>query len=225
MTETPNDVPQGVTGVIAQTLPAFTQQMRGVVPIHVLRELLIWSIATRRELDRWEAHVAEITLLGFAKEKLSGRLNWETSTERHFTFVAARNMVRALNLVAPDLVDQHVKDTLRAVRNVLEHWDDYMPIFNVTPRASIPRKGFSAGTWFSEHHEGSPFSAWAWNSSTGPKLLQKFPASDLRAALDAVDRWVLEQDPVFAEYIPPVVPSPWFGPEAGRDQWWPKPHP
>ena len=160
-------------------------------PIYVLRELLLWSVACRRQLDRWEACVAEITRLGFANEELPGPLVWETSTERHLIFVSARNMIRALDLSDADLVDPHLKDTLRVVRDLHEHWDDYLPIFNRSPRGDIPSNGYAAGNWFAENiAEESPFSIWAWNSRVGPKLLQPMPASDLRDALDAVDLWV-----------------------------------
>lgn len=220
---TPPEAP-GSPGATRQTLPALTQAAKGVVAIDVLRELLLWSIATRPQLDRWEACVAKITLLEVANKRLPGPLIWETSTERHLIFVTAGNMVRALDLVGPEVVDQHLKDTLRVVRNLLEHWDDYMPIFNTRPRRAIPAKGSPAGTWFTESHPegGSPFSIWAWSSQVGPKLLQTMPASHLRDALDAVDLWVVEQQPSFAEFIPPAVSSPWYGPESGRDQWWPK---
>jgi hypothetical protein len=56
------------------------------------RQLLLWTTATRRQLERWERCVAEIVRFGLRDSPLPGQLVWRSETERHFVFVAARNL-------------------------------------------------------------------------------------------------------------------------------------
>src|SRR5712691_9706059 len=40
------------------------------------RELLVWTVATRRQLDRWEAAVSEIVSSGTKQQSPAARLVW-----------------------------------------------------------------------------------------------------------------------------------------------------
>jgi hypothetical protein len=134
-------------------------------------------------------------------------------------FVAARNLVRALDLGASRVVDQGLRNTLLDVRNLLEHWDENMAIFNTTPQGSPTRQ---SERFAATHPDITPYSSFQWDSKVGPKLLPSVAASVVRRALDAVDAWVLGRQPSLEEYVPPSQASPWRGVGWGADQWWPK---
>jgi hypothetical protein len=54
-------------------------------------------------------------------------------------FLAARNLVRAAELAAESSIETPLAETLKDVRDLLEHWDENMPIFNTRPRGVPPR--------------------------------------------------------------------------------------
>lgn len=62
------------------------------------RQRLLWAIATRRQLERWEPIVAEDTRRGLDGSQLDPWDIWSAEVERHFLLVAARNLLRALDL-------------------------------------------------------------------------------------------------------------------------------
>ena len=187
------------------------------------RELLLWAVATRRQLDRWEACVAEIVRLGQA---LPGELVWRSSAERHLVFVSARHLVRATALSNDPPLDAPLSDGITDVRNLLEHWDENAPIFNkwpqVIPEGDAKRRFPSRKRFAEQHPEVTPFSSFAWDSTSGPKLLPTIPAHMLHAALDVVEAAVLQRRPELAEFVSERDPSPWLGEDAGNDRWWPK---
>jgi len=188
----------------------------------IQRQLLLWVTATRRQLQRWEANVAAIVHFGLQSHEPSGRLVWEAEIERHLAFVSARNLLRAIDLAQPHIrVDTGFEEMLRVVRDLLEHWDENMPVFNVHPqRRPAPRR---SGKLFKAKNEGqTPYSAFAWNSIEGPLLIAGVPASMLHSLLDEVEAEVIRDRPEMIEFIPERVPSPWLGESAGEDQWLPR---
>lgn len=198
-------------------------------PLMARRQALFWVVATRRQLDRWEPLVAEFIRHLFSKEKPPGQLVWEAEAERHLALVAARNLVRAVNslpspaaTLSPDLAT-----ALTNVRDLAEHWDENMPVFNVRTwrgRERLTEPRFPSGKKFAAAHpEESPYSQSDWNGKDGPLLAPELPAAMLRHALDDVQRQVLEADPDLARFVPEAVPTPWLGEEAGEDRWWPRP--
>src|SRR5829696_7954983 len=101
----------------------------------VNRQRLVWTVATRRQLERWERIVADIVLEGFADRQPDGADVWSAEIERHFILVAARNLLWALDLKPKsNAITPTVRDELREARDLHEHWNENMPVFNVKPR-------------------------------------------------------------------------------------------
>lgn len=185
------------------------------------RQLLFWSVTTRRQLDRFEACVADLLSIEIRHSQLPGELIWRSEAERHLTLVAAANLARALKLfpeakgAAPELLA-----ILTVMRSVLEHWDAHLPVFQ-DPEAVPERSGKSFAKRFPD---SLPWSSFAWNSHQGPMLLAgQISAAELHEALDELEATVLQRWPSMAEYIPERPPSPWVGGEEPSDRWWPKP--
>jgi hypothetical protein len=103
------------------------------------RQLLFWAIATRSQLERWEVCVAEIISVELQSDKPSGQLIWRSQAEHHFMFLAARNLVRAVEIAAESSIEGTLAENLKDVRDLLEHWDENMPVFNTRPRGVPPR--------------------------------------------------------------------------------------
>jgi hypothetical protein len=186
----------------------------------VSRQRLLWAVATRRQLERWEPLVASVvrpdSIVPDAMTVLSAEI------EHHFALVAARHLIRAMEELPPPMVVP-VDDTLRAEliegRDLHEHWVENMPIFNVTPRAAQPK--YPSGKAFAQRHpEHGPYWWLDWSGKTGARLMPNVPAPVLHELLDAVEAEVLSDDPELADCVPPRAPSPWI--HAGGE-WWPKP--
>ena len=187
----------------------------------VNRQRLLWTVATRRQLERWEPYVAAAVLRGMSRKRLEPADIWSAQIEHHFTLVAARNLLRALELEPPSRVS--VDATMRAEliegRDLHEHWVENLPIFNVSPRKAEPR--YRSGQDFADRHpDRGPYSWLSWNGKTGAHLMPSVPATALHLLLDKVEAEVRADDPELARFVPPRAPSPWIH-ERGR--WWPKP--
>lgn len=121
------------------------------------RQRLLWTIATRRQLERWEPIVAAGVLGSFAKRVLDGADVWSAEIEHHFALIAARNLLHALEL--PPATSVPIDPTLRAEliegRDLHEHWRENLPLFNVNPRPADP-----------SHRSGRDFAA--RNPDRGP---------------------------------------------------------
>jgi len=62
----------------------------------VNRERLLWAVATRRQLERWEPYVAAAV----RDDGLSDdRDIWAAAIEHHFALVAAHHLFQALDLL------------------------------------------------------------------------------------------------------------------------------
>jgi hypothetical protein len=190
----------------------------------VHRQVMSWTVATRLQLDRWEPLVARSAWLNlYEKTQLPGALIWQAQFEHHFLLIACRNLVRALDLaLTPVVVEPNLRADLIAGRDLHEHWDENMPVFNVKPRKAEPPR--RSGQGFAERNPGrGPYWWLGWSSSDGPRVLPNVPASILHDVLDAAQAWVDSERPEMAEYRLPRAPSPWLGPEAGNRRWWPGP--
>jgi hypothetical protein len=188
-----------------------------------MRQVLLWTVATRQALERWEASVATaIRLEAYEKRKPPGRLFWAAEIDRYWTFVAARTVLRALGLIDLQIeVDPELEKAVIQHRDLLEHWDENMPVFNISPRQTTPPRK-SGKEYASDNPDSSPYGQIRWNGSEGPILGFRVPAEKLHRLLDAVQEEVQARSPSLAEYIPSRAPSPWLGKEAGRDRWFPK---
>lgn len=187
----------------------------------VNRQRLLWTIATRRQLERWEPLVAAAVLRGFERRELDDTEIWSAEIEHHFALVAARNLFHALDL--PPSARVSVDPTLRAEliegRDLHEHWRENLPVFNVTPRTAQPR--YPSGKRFAARNpDRGPYSWLSWNGKTGARLLPNVSAAALHDLLDAVETDVLAADASLSRFVPPRAPSPWLYEDG---VWWPKP--
>jgi hypothetical protein len=183
----------------------------------VNRQRLLWTIATRRQLERWEPIVAAVVRDDREPE---GADVWSGEIEHHFALVAARNLLRALDLApaASVSVDPTLRAELTEGRDLLEHWPENLPVFMVTPRSAQPPR--SSGKDFAARNpKRGPYWWLGWSNKTGAQLLPHVSAPALHELLDAVQAEVLMNDDALRRYVPPRAPSPWLH-ENG--EWWPK---
>lgn len=120
---------------------------------------------------------------------------WSGEIEHHFALVAARNLMRALDLAPATSVS--VNPTLRAEliegRDLHEHWPENLPVFNVTPRVAQPR--YPSGKNFADRNpDRGPYWWLGWSNKTGAQLLPHVSAAALHQLLDAVEAEVLAND-------------------------------
>ncbi|MBA3427581.1 MAG: hypothetical protein H0U07_03285 [Actinobacteria bacterium] len=183
------------------------------------RERLVWTVATRRQLERWELLVAAAVREAWADRQLSGADVWSAQIEHHFTLVAARHLLHALDLDPATSVS--VNPILRAEliegRDLHEHWPENMPVFNVRPRVAEPQ--YRSGKDFAARNpDTGPYDWLEWSNQTGAQLLPHVSAPALHELLDAVEAEVLGRDATLSKYVPPRVASPWLH---KNGEWWP----
>jgi hypothetical protein len=185
----------------------------------VNRQRLLWMIATRRQLERWEPIVAEGVRRAVAGRQLDDVDIWSAEIEHHFTLVAARHLIEALAFdpAASVPVDPTVRDELVEGRNLHEHWRENLPVFNVTPRAQAPRR--SGRDFAARNPDRGPYWWLGFDHKSGALLLPHVGAPALHQLLDAVEAEVLSEDPSLATFMPPRAPSPWIHEDG---EWWPK---
>ena len=189
-------------------------------PVMQRRQVLLWAVAARRQLDRWEPLVIEhLNRLYKDRPSITPERIWQGEAEHHFAIVAFDHMLEALKLWPNSVVmPPVVRDEMAEVRDLATHWIDNMPIFNSRPRPREPThntgKAFAA-----RNPKQSPFNWWSWNSGRGALLTPHVSASDAREAIRAVQEAVLAEDPELAPYVPPKVPPAWL-PDADGN-WWP----
>jgi hypothetical protein len=186
------------------------------------RQRLVWAVATRQQLARWEPLVAEFVAASFKRAAQVPEPDiWRAEYEHHFALVAARNLIRALDLrPIPGL---HLDPVLRAEvidgRDLHEHWDENMGVFNVTPRVETPPR--RSGRDFADRNpERSPYWWYGWGNKTGALLLPNVTAFAVHELLDRVEEHEVAEDPSLAGFVPQRAPSPWI---FENGEWWPKP--
>ena len=177
----------------------------------VNRQRLLWTIATRRQLERWEPYVAAAVLRSAEGRQLDSADIWSAEIEHHFALVAARHLLRALELKPATRVS--IASTLRAEliegRDLHEHWLDNLPVFNVSPRGAQPPR--RSGRDFAERNpDRGPYWWLGWSNKTGAQLLPNVSAGALHQVLDAVEAEVLASDAALSRFMPPRAPSPWL---------------
>lgn len=146
---------------------------------------------------------------------------WEMRVEHHFALIALRDMIQAHDQIddAPT-IDPALRSRLIAVRDLLEHWNENLPVFNAGEGAP----GYRSGKWFAAEHPGdTPFLAFMnWNSTHGPMIAPDTPASEVREVLDAMERYVLQRHPQLSDFLPERAASPWLGGDDRGDRWYPR---
>jgi hypothetical protein len=177
-------------------------------PATVARAALSWAIATRVQLARWEPLVAGRLREESYKIPFPAAGYWQAHREWHFCLIAARNLIRALDLLDPPLtMDQVLRQEIIEVRDLNEHWEENMPVFNVRPRPSEPNR--RSGKEFAARNPArGPYYWLAWDSQFGPKLTPNVPAAAVHELLDRVYARVLNGYPGLAEFMPPSSPIP-----------------
>jgi hypothetical protein len=121
----------------------------------VNRQRLLWTIATRQQLERWEPLVAAEVRRRFQGGQLDGIEIWQAEIEHHFTLVAARNLFHALDLPPASSipVDATLRSELIEGRDLHEHWKENLLVFNVSPRREDPK--YPWGRRFTERNQVS----------------------------------------------------------------------
>lgn len=186
----------------------------------VNRQRLLWTVATRRQLDRWEPMVAAWVLASFGGASFGDADIWSAEIEHHFTLIAARNLMRALELPPPSSVpvDTTLQSELIEGRDLNEHWPENMPVFNVKPRTTQPE--YRSGKEFAKRNpESGPYDWLIWGNKTGARLLPNVTAPALHKVLDALEAELLATDAALKRFVPPRAPSPWH---YENGEWWPK---
>lgn len=184
------------------------------------RQVLLWAVAARRQLDRWEPLVAEHLRAKIWHDKMPADRIWEGEAEHHFAIVAFDHLLEALKLwqvhvPIPEIVQQETAE----VRDLITHWRDNMPVFRSRPRPRQPK--YPTGRSFAARNgDRGPYCWWAWEGRRGAMLTPNVAAADARDAIRVVERAVLAADPDLARFVPPEAPSPWERDEEGL--WWPK---
>jgi hypothetical protein len=189
----------------------------------VNRQRLIWTVATRRQLERWEPYVARSVRAGFARpgSDIPDADIWAAAAEHHFALIAARHLLTALELAPPSNVpiDPTIRAELIEGRDLHEHWRENMEVFTTRPRAKEPARR-SGKDFAARNPREGPYDWLAWSNKTGARLLPHVHAPGLHELLDAVEAEVLASDPTLSRFVPPREPSAWLY-ESG--EWWPKP--
>lgn len=188
----------------------------------VRRQRLLWTVATRRQLERWEPLVAEsIRRNLYENRQLDDVDIWAAATEHHFALVAARNLFHALDLTPKTnvSVDPIVRSELIEGRDLHEHWPENWPVFNLTARQIEPSHR-SGKNFAARNPDRGPYDWLGWRNKTGAQLLPHVSAAALHQLLDAVEADVLSQDATLRGFVPARAPSPWIHQDG---EWWPKP--
>lgn len=123
--------------------------------------------------------------------------------------------------VPPPLdVDASLAEEIINGRDLLEHWDEKQPIFNVKPRPREPAR--RSGKGFAERNpDQSPYWGTGWSSKEGPLLLPRLPASGVHTLLDtALDRGLAEA-PDLGPYVPERPKTPWMD-QPEINGYWPR---
>jgi hypothetical protein len=187
----------------------------------VRRQRLLWTIATRRQLERWEPFVAAHQNRLTGRGQLESADIWAAEIEHHFALIAARNLLRALDLkpVTNVSVDPVMRTELIEGRDLHEHWVDNLPVFMVTPRVERPPRA-SGRAFATRNPDRGPYWWLGWGNKTGAQLLPNVSAPAVHDLLDAVETEVLAADESLRDFVPLRVPSPWIH---ENNEWWPKP--
>lgn len=179
------------------------------------RQVLFWVVATRRHLELWDEHVARIVAEDLRSRESDGQLIWDSQLDRHLTIVCLRNVLRALDVVEnPPEVPSGIGETIKNVRDLLEHWDENMPIFNVSPRKAEPPR--PPGKDFAKTHpDQTPYYGISWNGKRGSMVTPNLAAAQLHDLLDRLEGWAIEMSPSLKGFVHVRKPSPWQRDDSG----------
>lgn len=187
------------------------------------RQLLLWLVAARQQLRRWEATLADVLRDELHNRRAPGHSIWQSEVDKHLALVALNNVLRAIDNADGRYtsMDEEIARDIRNQRDLHEHWNEQMPAFYYVP--SSPEVLHRGGVTFAQRHPGRrPFGGLSWNSRAGPELGPGILASAVHSYLDLVQSEVLRSAPSLEAYVQPPLPSPWLGEEYSEDRWWPR---
>lgn len=162
--------------------------------------MLLWSVAARRQLDRWEPLVETFIRSLLAKTEMDPASIWQGEAEYHFLLVALNHMIEAADIKSTVAFDQTFRDEIIDTRHLLEHWRDNMEAFNTTPRVKPPARR-SGKNYATRHPRSSPYSWRRYGDPVGAMVTPDVSAVQVRAELDKVDAAVLKLRPKMARFI------------------------
>ena len=115
----------GRVSLCGSALPAASSGKRVCVTrnyfddVMINRQRLLFAIATRRQLDRWEPIVAAHVRRLMGDRQLDDPDIWAAEIEHHFLLIAARNLLRALELPpSTNVTVGRVRPSRRGARDV-----------------------------------------------------------------------------------------------------------
>ena len=160
----------------------------------VNRQRLLWTIATRRQLERWEPYVAANAVRNMAGRKLDSADIWSAQIEHHFALVAARHLLLAIELEPASgvSIDSTMRAELIEGRHLHEHWLDNLPVFNISPRVEEPP--FSSGRSFAKRNTGQG----PWPDGEAWEHVEE-PLSQVRESRGQADKEVAGGGPTASE--------------------------
>jgi hypothetical protein len=189
----------------------------------VNRQRLLWAIATRRQLERWEPLVAANMRSEMGGPPFADSDIWTAEIEHHLTLIAAHHLLVALDLdPASDVpIDPTLRAELKEGRHLHEHWTENMPVFHTASPRRPPKPPRQSGKDFAARNpRHGPYWWLGWTNKTGPYLLPHAPSAELHRILDAVEAEVLAAKPELRRFLPPRAPSHWVQVDG---EWWPTP--
>jgi hypothetical protein len=194
-------------------------------PSMVNRQRLVWSTATRRQLERWEPLVAAYVRDLHAGRETDSAAVWSAEIEHHFLLIAARNLFRALDELNPRSsvpVEQALRAEVIEGRDLHEHWRENLPVFMVDPRDAQP-KHRSGKAFAARNPDQGPYWWLGFTWKTGALVMPHVSACALHELLDAVEAEIHASDElgVLRRFVPPRAASPWI---YQNGEWWPKPN-
>lgn len=185
------------------------------------REVAYWTTATQVQLERWEPLVAESILLEWKKQTAGGALVWQIDMERHFVLISATHLITAMKFAMyPVPIDEILTVEIPAGRDLLEHWKENIPVFNMHPRSAQPK--YPSGKAFAAlNPRQGPYDGGAWDNQVGPKLLPNVPATALRGLVEQVKTQLVKDRPSYRKFFHDWAQSPWHGGDDPSDRWYP----
>lgn len=197
------------------------------------RAIVFWAVSTRESLERWSALQSEYVWMALAdldepKEDEYQRY-WSMALQHHFVFVTAKNVIRAITLakekvpgssiagLADDAVE--LRKAIGLVRDVLEHWEQHMPVFNVHPRQVTPKR--AGEELLAINDEALPYMPGGWGNHDGPYLSKGIVTeAQMTAWITHVIEVATTSHPLLSRFVPKAAESRWGTDDSGI---WPLP--
>lgn len=194
--------------------------------VEIDNEVFTWALATRLQMDRWEALLApEVWTQMYQPETKSPARSMrirQARIEHHFCLTAAGHLLKALKMRQSQItIDPVVAAELKEGRDLHEHWDENVPIFNTTPRPSQPK--FPSGkSYAARNPDESPYFWLRWDSEVGPKVMPHVPGAAVHDLVDRTLTAIVAKHPEMADKVLPRPESPWRDDPENVERWWPR---